>query len=45
MVDDEYSTDNDKLSKVKIEGIMKNSEMLRLVLDYLKTKKMYKYAV
>ena len=45
MVDDEYSTDNYKLSKVKIEAIMKNSEMLRLVLNYLKTKKMYKYVV
>ena len=42
MVDSEYSTDNSKSSKISIEAIMKNPEMLRLVPNHLKTEKMGK---
>ena len=37
MVDSEYSTENYKSSKISIEAIMKNPEMLRLILNHLKT--------
>ena len=42
MVHSEYSPDNS--SKITIETIMKNSEMLQFVSDHLKTKKMCKRA-
>ena len=42
MVDSEYSTDNSKSSKISIEAIMKNPEILRLVPNHLKTEKMGK---
>ena len=45
MIDSEYSTHNYKSSKISIETIMKILEMLRSVPDYLKTRKMCKYAV
>ena len=41
----EYSRDDYKSSKITIEAMMKNPEMLRLVSDHLKTKKMCKDAV
>ena len=45
MVDSEYSTDYYKYTKISIGAIIKNPEMLRLVPDHLKTKKMCKYVV
>ena len=45
MVYSEYSTDDNKSSKISIEAIMKNPEMLRLVPDNLKSTKVCKYAV
>ena len=42
MVDSKYSTDDCKYLKINIRAIMKNPEMLRLVPDQLKTKKMSK---
>ena len=45
MVDSEYSPDNYKFLKISIGSIMKNLEMLRFVLDRLKTKMMCKHAV
>ena len=39
MVDSEYSTDDYKSSEISIGAIMKNPEMLRVVPDHLKTKK------
>ena len=45
MVDNEYSTEDYKTSKICIEAITKNPEMLRLVPDRLKTKMMYKQTV
>ena len=42
MVDSKYSTDDCKSLKINIRAIMKNPEMLRLVPDQLKTKKMSK---
>ena len=45
MVDSEYSTGDCKSSKVRIGAMTKNLEMLRLVPDHLKSKKMCKYAV
>ena len=45
MVDSEYSTDNYSSSKISIRAIIKTPEMLRLVPDCLKTKKMCKYEV
>ena len=39
MVDSEYSTDNYKSSKISIETVMKNTEILNFVPDHLKTKK------
>ena len=40
MVDSEYCTDNYKSSKISIGAIIKNPEMLRLVSDHLKIKKL-----
>ena len=40
MVDSEYSTGNYSSSKISIRAIIKTPEMLRLVPDCLKTKKM-----
>ena len=45
MVDSKYSPGDYKSSKISIPAIMKNPEMLRLVPDQLKTKKMSKYGV
>ena len=42
MVDSDYSPDNYKSLKMSIEVIIKNPEMLRLVLDHHKTQKMFK---
>ena len=44
MVDSEYSTDSYKSSKVSIGAVIKNPEMLKIVHDHLKTKKMCKQA-
>ena len=35
MVDSEYSTDGYNYSKISIEAIIKNPEMLKFVPDYL----------
>ena len=45
MVDSEYSTGDYKSLKISIGAIMKNPEMLKLVPDHLKTKKMCNYVV
>ena len=45
MVDSEYSTCDYKSSKISNEAIMKNPEMLRLIPDHLKTKKMRKHEI
>ena len=45
MVDTEYIPGNYKSLRISIGSIMKNPEILRLVLDHLKTKKMFKKAV
>ena len=45
MVDSEYSPENYKLSKVGIEAIIKNTEMLRFNFDHLMTKILCKNAV
>ena len=45
MVDSEYSTENYKSSKISIEAIMKNPEMLRLIPNHLKTEWMGKHAL
>ena len=42
MVDTEYIPGNYKSLRISIGSIMKNPEILRLVLDHLKTKKMFK---
>ena len=39
MVDTEYSTDNNKSSKISIRTIMKNPKMLKFFPVHLKTKK------
>ena len=44
MADSEYR-DNYKSLKISIGWIIKNPEMLRFVLEYLKTKKMCKHVV
>ena len=44
MVDSEYSTDDYNSSKIIIEAIMKNPEMLKFVPGFFKTKKMWKHA-
>ena len=41
MIDSEYSTDYYKSSKLNIGEIIKDPEMVRLVPDYLITKKMW----
>ena len=45
MVDSEYSMDIYKSVKKSIGAVMKNPEMLEIVPDYLKSKKMCKHAV
>ena len=45
MIDSEYSVNIYKSVKVSIGTVVKNPEMLKFVLDYLKTKKMCKLAV
>ena len=45
MVDSEYSMSIYKSVKLNIGTVMKNKIMLKLVPDYLKTKKMCKHAV
>lgn len=45
MVGTEYIPGNYKSLRISIGSIMKNPEILRLVLDHLKTKKMFKKAV
>ena len=37
MVDNEYSTDNYRFSKINIGAVFKNPEMLNCAPDYLKT--------
>ena len=39
MVDNEYSSDNYKSLEINITEIIKNTEMLRLLLDHFETKK------
>lgn len=43
MVDSQYRTENYKFLKINIET--KNVEIIRFVLDYLKIKRLHKYAV
>ena len=45
MFESEYSANNYKSLKVSIRAIIKNPEMLRFVLNHLKTKKMCKHTV
>ena len=45
MADSDYSTDNYIPLKISIGIIIKKAEMLRIVSDHFKTKKMCKYAV
>ena len=45
MVDNKYSTENHKSSKISIGAAIKNPEMLKFVPDHLKTKQMCNYAV
>ena len=45
VVDSENSPDNYKDFKISIEAILKNPEMLKLIPDHLKTKKMCKNTV
>ena len=45
MVDNEYSTDNCKSSKISIGVLINNPEMLKFALDFLKTKKICKHAL
>ena len=42
MVDREYRADNYKSLEISIGVVIKHSEMLRFILDHLKTKKMCK---
>ena len=44
IVDSKYSTDDYKTARISIAAIMKNAEILRLVPDHLKAKKMCKHA-
>ena len=39
MVDNEYSSDNYKSLEINITETIKNTEMLRLLLDHFETKK------
>ena len=43
IVDGEYTTGDYKASKISIRAVMKNPEMLKFVLDHLKTKKRCNY--
>ena len=45
MVDNEYSMDINISVKISIRKVIKNIEMLKLVPDHLKTKKICKHAV
>ena len=45
MVGSKYSIDIYKSVKISIEAVMRNPELLKFVLDHLKTKKMCKHAV
>ena len=45
MADSEYSINIYKSVKISIGGVIRNSQMLKFVLDHLKTKKMSKHAV
>ena len=45
IVDSEYSPGNFKFSKISIGTIIKNPEILKLVSDHLKTKKVCKHVV
>ena len=45
MIDSENSIGTYKTVKINIGTVMRNPKMLRLVPDYPKTKKMYKYTV
>ena len=45
MVDGEYSMKIYKSVKASIGTVMKNPEMLKFVLDHLKTKKVFNYTV
>ena len=45
MVDSEYSTHNYRSLQISIAAITKNSEMLRLVPDHLKTEIMWKNTI
>ena len=45
MIDREYNMDTYKSVKKSIGAVMRKTKLLKFVLDYHKTKKMYKYAV
>ena len=45
MVDSEYSAEDFKSPKISVGAITKNLEMLKLVPDDLKTKKICKHAI
>ena len=45
MVDSEYSMDIYKSLNISIVTVIKNPEILKFVLDYLKSQKMCKYVV
>ena len=45
MVDSEYSMDIYKSLNISIVTVIKNPEILKFVLDHLKSKKMCKHAV
>ena len=45
MVDSEYSMDIYKSLNISIGTVMKNPEMLKIVPDHLKTKKICKHAI
>ena len=45
MVDSEYGIDTYKSVKISTGTVMRNPEMLKMVADNLKTKKMWKHAV
>ena len=44
MVDSEYSTYDYKFPKISIRAIMKNPEILKFILDHIKTKKVCTHA-
>ena len=45
MVNSEYSMDIYKSVKISIETVMKSQEILKILSDHHKTKKMFKHAV